>query len=81
VGVLFLYLEIFKSTNTGIGTVLDHALSMVVFVIFLVEFLVVDDCGTSTFFILGLMSLLDVVAGFTVSIAGARRDFTYGGQN
>ena len=79
-GVLMLYLEVFKSTNTGMQSVVDHALSMAVFVIFLVEFLVVEACGTSTFFILGLMSLVDVVAGFTVSIAGARRDFTYGGQ-
>ena len=65
---------------TGMSSVIDHALSMAVFVIFLVEFLVVKGCGTSTFFILGLMSLVDVIAGFTVSIAGARRDFTYGGQ-
>ena len=79
-GVLMLYLEVFKSTNTGMQSVVDHALSMAVFVIFLVEFLVVEACGTSTFFILGLMSLVDVVAGFTVSIAGARRDFTCGGQ-
>jgi len=79
-GVLLLYLEVFKSTNTGMSSVIDHGLSMAVFVIFLVEFLVVEGCGTSTFFILGLMSLVDVVAGFTVSIAGARRDFTYGGQ-
>jgi hypothetical protein len=53
---------------------------MVVFVLFLIEFLVVKDCGTSTFFILGLMSLLDVIAGFTVSIVAARRDFSFGGD-
>lgn len=79
-GVIILYLEVFKSTHTGMSSVIDHALSMAVFVIFLVEFLVVEGCGTSTFFILGLMSLVDVVAGFTVSIAGARRDFSYGGN-
>ena len=78
-GVLTLYIEVFKSTRTGVSSVIDHSLSMVVFIIFLVEFLVVKDCGTSTFFILGLMSLLDVIAGFTVSIAAARRDFAVGG--
>lgn len=77
-GVLALYIEVFKSTRTGYSSVIDHALSMVVFIIFLIEFLVVQGCGTSTFFILGLMSLLDVVAGFTVSIVAARRDFTVG---
>ncbi len=77
-GVLTLYIEIFKSTRTGVTSVIDHTLSMVVFIIFLVEFLVIKDCGTSTFFIIGLMSLLDVIAGFTVSIVAARRDFAVG---
>ena len=78
-GVLTLYIEIFKSTRTGLSSVIDHSLSMVIFIIFLIEFLVVAGCGTSTFFILGLMSLLDVIAGFTVSIVAARRDFAVGG--
>jgi hypothetical protein len=74
-GVLILYFEIFKSTRTGISSVLDHTLSTVVFVAFLIEFLTVAAAGTSTFFVLGLMALLDVIAGFTVSIVAARRDF------
>ena len=79
-GVLVLYFEIFKSTGTGMASVLDHTLSMLVFIIYLVEFLVVGACGTSTFFALSLMSLLDVIAGFTVSIVAARRDFAIGSQ-
>jgi hypothetical protein len=78
-GVLVLYFEIFKSTGTGLASVIDHTLSMLVFITFLVEFLVVESCGTSTFFALALMSLLDVIAGFTVSIVAARRDFAVGG--
>jgi hypothetical protein len=74
-GVLILYFEIFKSTRTGVATVLDHTLSTLVFVVFLIEFLTVAACGTSTFFVLGLMALLDVISGFTVSIVAARRDF------
>lgn len=79
-GVLLLYFEIFKSTGTGLASVLDHTLSMIVFIVFLVEFLVVSGCGTSTFFALALMSLLDVIAGFTVSIVAARRDFAIGSE-
>ncbi len=75
-GVLALYIEVFKSTRTGTASVIDHSLSMLVFVVFLIEFLTVQACGTSTFFILMLMSLLDVIAGFTVSIVAARRDFS-----
>lgn len=74
-GVLILYFEIFKSTRTGVSSVLDHTFSTLVFVVYLIEFLTVAACGTSTFFVLGLMSLLDVISGFTVSIVAARRDF------
>ncbi len=78
-GVLVLYFEIFKATGTGLASVLDHTLSTLVFIIFLVEFLLVDGSGTSTFFALVLMALLDVIAGFTVSIVAARRDFAVAG--
>lgn len=74
-GVIALYIEILKSTKTSRWSVIDHALSMVVFVIFLVEFIVFHPFGTSTFFILTLMAMLDVIAGFTVTISAARRDF------
>jgi len=77
-GVITLYLEIFKATRTGMASILDHSFSALIFIVFLVEFLVVKSCGTSTFFILVLMSLLDVIAGFTVSIVAARRDFGFG---
>jgi hypothetical protein len=79
-GIILLYLEIVKATGTGMSSVMDHALSMLVFVVFLVEFLLYAECGTATFFALTLMSLLDVVAGFTVSIVAARRDFMFDGS-
>jgi hypothetical protein len=79
-GLLCLYLETLKSTRIGIASVIDHSLSTLVFVIFLIEFLLLQGCGTSTFFILTLMSLLDVISGFTVSITAARRDLAIGPQ-
>ena len=77
-GVFALYIEVFKATRTGTASVIDHSLSMLVFVAFLVEFLIYSGAGNSTFVILGLMSLLDVVAGFTITIVAARRDFAIG---
>ena len=73
-GLLLLYVEVSKATRTTASAVINHTLSTLVFVAFLVEFLTVGKAGTSTFFILMLMSLVDVVAGFTVSIVSARRD-------
>jgi hypothetical protein len=77
-GAVALYIEIFKATRTSISSVVNHTLSTLVFIVFVIEFITVKDAGTSTFFILTLMSLVDVVAGFTVTIVAARRDFSMG---
>ncbi|MEM9605712.1 MAG: hypothetical protein AAGA11_22830 [Pseudomonadota bacterium] len=75
IGTVILFVELFKATRTSHSSIVDHVLSMMVFVAFLVEFIVVQAAGNSVFFILLMLSLVDVVAGFTVSIAAARRDF------
>lgn len=77
VGLITLFVELAKSTRTSKVSVVDHGLSVPLFAAALVEFIVVSGAGTTTFFLLVLMTLMDVVAGFTVTITGARRD--YGG--
>lgn len=79
VGVIFLYIETFKATRTSILSIVDHALSLLVFVAFLIEYMVVEAVGNSTFLILAIASLMDVVMGFTVTISTAKRDLTLGG--
>ena len=75
-GLVVLFFEIVKSTQSGRASVLEHMLSTLVFILFLVEFLLVGACASSVFFILMVMALFDVVAGFTVSITSAGRDVT-----
>jgi len=79
VSILFLYIETFKATRTSTISILDHALSLLVFVIFLIEFLVVPQLGNTTFLIATVTSLMDVVLGFTVTISTAKRDINFGG--
>ena len=76
--VIFLFLEIAKSTRTSTATVVDHTLSLLLFVICLVEFIVVPQVGNSVFLLITLMCLLDVIAGFTITISTARRDIGLG---
>ncbi len=76
--LILLFGEILKSTRFGNASVLDHMLSTAVFVICLVEFLLVGYAATSVFFILMVMALIDVIAGFTVSIRAAARDVQFG---
>lgn len=74
IALVFLYLEIFKSTRTGNSSIVDHVLSLVLFIVMLMEFILVKGAGHSTFFLLMLMALIDVISGFTVGISVARRD-------
>lgn len=74
-GIFLLYFEIFKSTSSLNATIFDHVLSLLVFLAFLLEFIFVAHLTCAAFLIVGMMSLLDVVAGLTVSITAARRDF------
>ena len=76
--LFFLYIETFKATRTSVISIIDHAFSLLAFVIFLIEFLVIPRLGNPTFLIMILASLMDVVMGFTVTISTAKRDFTMG---
>jgi hypothetical protein len=76
IGLICLFFEVIKSTNTGRNSVIEHMASTALFVVFLIEFLLFAPAASSTFFILMMMALVDVVAGFTISITGAGRDVT-----
>ena len=74
--ILLLPLEILKATRMGVRSIIDHVLSFVLFVAMLVEFILVKQAGTSTFFILMMISLVDVMGGFIVTLRTAQRDMT-----
>lgn len=76
--IALLFMEILKSTSTGTATIINHAISMILFIVCLVEFLLLPNFATSVFFIITIMTLLDVLAGVVVTIVSARRDFGVG---
>jgi len=71
--IFLLWIEIIKSTRMGMRSIMDHILAMALFVTMLVEFLLVRQAGTSTFFLLMVIALVDVLAGFIVSIRSSQR--------
>ena len=77
-GLVLLFVELVSATRTSATTIINHALSMLVLLVALIEFIVLPQFGHSTFFLLVLLSLFDVIAGFTVTMTAARRDFTVG---
>ena len=78
--LFMLFIEILKSTKTGGNSVFDHAMSLMVFILCLILFLVWDLAATSLFFLITMVPLIDVVAGFSVTIRAARRDYAFGGD-
>ena len=79
VSFLALYIETFKATRTSNHVIIDHALSLCVFIVCLIEFLIFPQLGNTTFLVITVASLLDVVMGFTVTLSTARRDISFGG--
>ncbi len=71
--------EVMKSTRIGIRTVVDHSLSLILFLGMLVEFILVKQAATATFFLLLVVSFIDVLGGFAVTLRSAQRDLTVEG--
>ena len=53
---------------------------MLIFVVALGLFLIMPAFGTATFFLIMLMTLMDTLAGFIITIVAARRDLAVGGE-
>jgi hypothetical protein len=71
--IILLWIEVIKSTRIGVRAIVDHVLSMLLFVAMLIEFLLVRAAGTSTFFLLLIICMVDVLAGFIISIRSSQR--------
>jgi hypothetical protein len=74
--VLLLYLEILKATRLSNKAIMDHVLSMLVFLAMTIEFIAVQRAATPTFLILVALSFVDVIGGFTITIRTAQRDIS-----
>ncbi len=75
--LVVLFVELLKSTTSRRIAIINHSLSMILFIICLIEFLLAPVFATSTFFLITVMVLLDVLAGFIVTIVSARRDIDF----
>jgi hypothetical protein len=71
--ILLLLVEVIKSTQILARGIMDHVLAMLLFVVILAEFLLARSAGTSTFFLLLVISLVDVLAGFIIGVRLAQR--------
>ena len=77
--IVFLLIEVIKAPRTGSTSIINHMLSLALFILCLVEFLLIRSFASATFFLLTMIVLLDAMAGMAVTIISARRDLDVGG--
>jgi hypothetical protein len=65
-GILLLLLEIAKGAKPGSKYITDHLLSFIVFAASVAEFVLWPKFGTSTFFLLALMTMVDFLGGIVL---------------
>jgi len=71
--LVLLLFELAKAARPGSKSVIDHLLSVLVFVGMVAEFVMVEKAATSTFAVLCAISLVDAVGGIVVSIRVRRQ--------
>jgi hypothetical protein len=79
--VFMLMFETIKATRSSPRSIVDHALSLILFLGMVVEFILVPRAATATFFILLVIAFVDVVGGFAVTLRTAQRDLTIEGHD
>ena len=72
--ILMLFFEVARAAGATRRTVLNHMISTIVLIVYVVEFIAVGVAAHSVFFILTVVALFDVIAGFWITVGAARRD-------
>ena len=78
IALALLFVEIVKATRTTSSEIINHGLSMITFVVAIIEFITLKGFSTSTFFFMMVFTLFDVIAGYTISIVAAEHDLGLG---
>jgi len=74
--ILILLFELVRSARINQRTIVEHILALVLFVGMLVEFLMVPETATATFFLLLVISFVDVVGGFAIGMRAGQRSIS-----
>jgi len=76
--MVMLFIELLRATRSGSASVMNHAFSVVLFIVALLMFITTRGYGNSVFFLFTSMTALDFMAGFIITTVTARRDLSMG---
>jgi hypothetical protein len=72
--IVVLLFEMVKAGRLANRSIVDHALSALIFIAMVAEFLLVKQAASGTFFLLVVIGFVDVVGGFAVARRSAGRE-------
>lgn len=79
--MVLLFFETLRSAAPArTSTITNHIVSTILLIVYIIEFITVPMAADSVFFVLTIIALFDVIAGFTISIRSASRDISLGHQ-
>lgn len=76
-GLVALFVEVIRATAPDEKAIIERGLSLLVLLAALMAFVLVPGFNTSVFFIVVVIALIDVAAGYSVSVIAARREVAF----
>jgi hypothetical protein len=71
-GMGLLFIEVLKSVGSPMLSLVNHGIAVMTLMVYVVEFISFPGFTHSVFFLLALMQLIDVIAGYTITIVASR---------
>jgi len=71
--LVFLFVELMKAARRRGSSIADQALSTIILIICVIQFLMVEKAATSVFLIITVAALIDVISGFFIALRAPRR--------
>lgn len=73
--LVLLFVELIKAARRRGSSLADQALSTIILVICMIQFLTVESAATSVFLVITVAAFIDVIAGFFIALRAPRRAF------
>jgi len=71
--LVFLFFELMEAARRRGVSITDQALSTIILIICVIQFLMVEKAATSVFLIITVAAFIDVIAGFFIALRPSRR--------
>jgi len=71
--LVFLFVELMKAARRRGVSITDQALSTIILIICVIQFLMVEKAATSVFLIITVAAFIDVIAGFFIALRPSQR--------